>query len=55
MRAILCCVQYCKEDWKMIDIYALGPLVIATNLINGCLMKEGSMMAMIISQDSHVA
>ena len=55
MRANLYFVQYYKEDWKMIDIYTLGSLVIANNLLNGDLMKERSLLAMSTPQGSHVA
>jgi len=44
-----------KEDWKMIDICALGPLRITTSIVNGGLMKEGSSVAMITSQGGSVA
>ena len=39
----------------MIDIYTLGSLVIANNLLNGDLMKERSLLAMSTPQGSHVA
>ena len=55
VRANLYFVQYYKEDWEMIDIYTLGSLVIANNLLNGDLMKERSLLAMSTPQGSHVA
>jgi len=44
-----------KEQWKMIDICALGPLRISTNLVNAGLMKEGSRIAMITSQGGSIS
>jgi len=43
-----------KEDWKMIDICALGPLRITSSIVNEGLMKEGSTVAMITSQGGSV-
>jgi len=44
-----------KEDWKMIDICALGPLRVTTSVVNAGLMKEGSTVAMITSQGGSVS
>jgi len=44
-----------KEQWKMIDICALGPLRISTSIVNAGLMKEGSTIAMITSQGGSIS
>jgi len=44
-----------KEQWKMIDICALGPLRISTNLVNAGLMEEGSRVAIITSQGGSIS
>ena len=43
-----------KEELKMIDICALGPLRVSASLFNGGLLKEGSKVAMITSQGGSV-
>jgi len=43
-----------KEDWKMIDICALGPLRVSSNLVNAGLLEEGSRIAIITSQGGSV-
>lgn len=43
-----------KEDWKMIDICALGPLRVSSNLVNAGLMEEGSRVVIITSQGGSV-
>lgn len=43
-----------KEDWKMIDICALGPLRISSAIVNGGLMDAGSSVVMITSQGGSV-
>ena len=44
-----------KEELKMIDICALGPLRVSASLYNGGLLKAGSKIAMITSQGGSVA
>lgn len=44
-----------KEQLKMIDICALGPLRVSANLFNNGLLKEGSSIAMITSQGGSVS
>jgi len=44
-----------KEELKMIDICALGPLRVSASLFNGGLLKEGSKVAMITSQGGSVS
>jgi len=44
-----------KEELKMIDICALGPLRVSANLYNNGLLKEGSSIAMITSQGGSVS
>lgn len=43
-----------KEELKMIDICALGPLRVSANLYNGGLLKDGSSIAMITSQGGSI-
>merc|ERR1712232_254077 len=43
-----------KEELKMIDICALGPLRVSASLFNGGLLKEGAKVAMITSQGGSV-
>jgi len=43
-----------KEELKMIDICALGPLRVSASLYNGGLLTEGSKIAMITSQGGSV-
>jgi len=44
-----------KEELKMIDICALGPLRVTANLHNNNLLKEGSSVAMITSQGGSIS
>jgi NAD(P)-dependent dehydrogenase (short-subunit alcohol dehydrogenase family) len=44
-----------KEELKMIDICALGPLRVSANLYNNGLLKEGSKIAMITSQGGSIS
>jgi len=44
-----------KEELKMIDICALGPLRVAANLYNNGILKEGSSIAMITSQGGSIS
>uniref|UniRef100_A0A7S2PRN4 Short-chain dehydrogenase n=1 Tax=Leptocylindrus danicus TaxID=163516 RepID=A0A7S2PRN4_9STRA len=44
-----------KEELKMIDICALGPLRVSASLVNGGLLKEGAKVAMITSQGGSVS
>ena len=44
-----------KEELKMIDICALGPLRVSSNLYNNGLLKEGSSIAMITSQGGAIS
>ena len=44
-----------KEELKMIDICALGPLRVSANLYNNGLLKEGSVIAMITSQGGSIS
>jgi len=44
-----------KEELKMIDICALGPLRVSANLYNNGLLKEGSSIAMITSQGGSIS
>lgn len=43
-----------KEELKMIDICALGPLRVSANLYNNGFLKEGSSIAMITSQGGSI-
>jgi len=43
-----------KEELKMIDICALGPLRVSANLYNNGILKEGSSIAMITSQGGSI-
>jgi hypothetical protein len=43
-----------KEELKMIDICALGPLRVSANLYNNGIIKEGSSIAMITSQGGSI-
>ncbi len=44
-----------KEEMKMIDICALGPLRISAGLFNAGLLKSGSKVAMITSQGGAIS
>lgn len=44
-----------KEELKMIDICALGPLRVSANLYQNGLLKEGSVIAMITSQGGSIS
>jgi NAD(P)-dependent dehydrogenase (short-subunit alcohol dehydrogenase family) len=44
-----------KEELKMIDICALGPLRVSANLFQNGLLKEGSVIAMITSQGGSIS
>lgn len=44
-----------KEEMKMIDICALGPLRVSANMFNEGLLKEGSSIAMITSQGGSIS
>lgn len=44
-----------KEELKMIDICALGPLRISASLYNAGLLKEGAIIAMITSQGGSIS
>ncbi len=44
-----------KEELKMIDICALGPLRVSANMYNNGLLKEGSSIAMITSQGGSIS
>lgn len=44
-----------KEELKMIDICALGPLRVSANMYNNGLLKDGSSVAMITSQGGSVS
>lgn len=44
-----------KEELKMIDICAVGPLRVSANLFQNGLLKEGSVIAMITSQGGSIS
>lgn len=43
-----------KEEMRMINICAVGPLRVSVAFVNGGLMKEGSKIIMITSQGGSV-